>query len=417
MRDPNAANSASSEVAPLQEVVPPNDTLSAEERQKQLDQQLLQHQKLESIGHLAGGVAHDFNNMLTVILFNANAVLEQINRDHPFFEHLEEIRQAGMRSVDLTRQLLTFARKQKIAPRELQVNATIDAFLHIIERLVGESITVTWRPSADVWAVTMDPAQLHQIIANICLNSRDAIEGNGSIEITTRNQMLDADFCHAHGNSAAGEYVCICIRDTGKGMPPAVLSRVFEPFFSTKSTVESTGLGLSIVHGAVLQNGGITTIESVLEKGTTVNIYLPRCQAAETSDSMFAEVSKRHSVQHLTVLLVEDDDALLRTTTSMLKRIGHHVLPASNPQDAMALAELHGRNIDLLITDVVMPQEDGVELARSIKKKIPHLRILFMSGYTEDIITEHGMQEEGANFIAKPFGKPDLAKTLHKIFA
>ncbi len=390
-----------------------NERKLAEEKNEKLQAQLTQAQKMESVGRLAGGVAHDFNNMLGVILGNVELVLDRIGPDDPLHADLEEIRKAAQRSVDLTRQLLAFARKQTIVPKVLDLNDTVEGMLKMLRRIIGEDIALDWKPGQGLWPVKMDPAQIDQMLANLCVNARDAIAGVGKITVETRNTVLDEEYCAQQAGFTPGEYVMLIVNDDGCGMDSKTLLLLFEPFFTTKEMGKGTGLGLATLYGSVKQNNGFINVYSELGRGTTFNIYLPR-HAAQTEP-----LPKQAPVQtvpcgHETILLVEDEPAILKMTTIMLERQGYTVLAASCPAEAISLAREQAGRIDLIMTDVIMPEMNGCDLAKNISTICPNLKRLFMSGYTANIIAQHNVLDEGVNFIQKPFSAHDLAGKVHE---
>ncbi|QJR37569.1 PAS domain S-box protein [Gemmatimonas groenlandica] len=379
--------------------------------QAALQAQLAQAQKLESIGRLAGGVAHDFNNMLGVILGHTEMALLEVSPDQPCHLDLKEIQNAAQRSAALTRQLLAFARKQPIEPKSLDLNSTVAATLSLLQRLIGENISVNWQGSPSLWPVWMDPSQLDQILTNLCVNARDAIAteglGSGSMTITTRNMRVDAAYCRAHPEAIPGDFVCLAVSDTGRGMEPAIIERMFEPFFTTKRLGEGTGLGLSMVDGAVRQNRGFITVHSVVNRGTTFEIFLPRYNG-EARPTFTRPLENELPRGHGTILVVEDEPSILKLTSTMLRRLGYDVLVAAGPSNAIALAEAHPGPIDLLLTDVIMPEMNGSDLATAVRQRYPKLRVLFMSGYTADIIADRGVMGASVHFVQKPFTARDL---------
>ncbi len=380
----------------------------SDEQKDRLQAQLTQAQKMESIGRLAGGVAHDFNNMLAVILGHAELALESLHPEHPLFGDLQEIRKAGERSANLTRQLLAFARKQTVDPRVLDLNETMEGMLQMLRRLIGEDIQLEWRPGAHLWAVKVDPSQVDQILANLCVNARDAIGGQGRILIETQTACFDDAFCASREGYIPGDYVMLGVSDNGRGMDRETLDRLFEPFFTTKEKGKGTGLGLATVYGIVRQNRGFIHVCSEPGRGSTFRIYLPRF--AGTVGAGPAEKSPESSGNVFeTVLLVEDEPAILQMTAKMLEAMGYEVLAATSPGEAIRLAEERAGEIHLLISDVIMPEMTGLELSRSLTYFYPNLKHLFMSGYTADIIAHQGVLDEGVHFIQKPFSRGDLA--------
>jgi PAS domain S-box-containing protein len=385
----------------------------AEKERAKLQEQLVQSQKMESVGRLAGGVAHDFNNMLSIIIGNAEMALQDLDRSNPMCTVMKDILNAGERSADLTRQLLAFARKQTIAPRILDLNQIVTNMLKMLQRLIGEDIHLVWMPGQLLWAVNADPSQVDQILANLVVNARDAIEDAGKITIETANVVYDEVYCKGRADCLPGEYVLLAVSDNGMGIGKEILSSIFEPFFTTKKSGEGTGLGLATVYGIVRQNGGFINVYSEPGKGTTFRIYLPRC----LDDSALNEQGKdetRIKGGTETVLVVEDEAAVLNLTRDMIEKLGYCVLAARRADEAMALALDHDGRIDLLLTDVVMPEMNGKELARKITSIRPDLKCLYMSGYTANVIAHHGILDKGVRFIAKPFSVRDLAARLRE---
>ena len=388
----------------------------AEEERVKLQQQLSHAQKMESVGRLAGGVAHDFNNMLNVILGNSEFLLEEYPEKGLAQESVIEIQKAARRSADLTRHLLAFARKQTVTPQVLHLNETIESMINMLRRLVGENIKVIWKPSEKIQPIRIDPAQIDQILANLVVNARDAIGGKtGTITIETSSDDIDQAFCGAHPDITPGKYVTFSVTDNGCGMDEKTRQHIFEPFFTTKGIGEGTGLGLSTVYGIVRQNNGIINVCSQLGRGTTFHIYLPVYKDNLESTSREKSVKKVLESGNETILLVEDEPSILKMTTKMLGRMGYEVIAADTPNKAIQLAEEHEGKIDLLLTDVVMPEMNGRDLSRKILALYPDIRRLFMSGYTADIIASQGMVDEGMEYIQKPFSKKELEKKIRKI--
>jgi len=387
-----------------------------EEENKQLQTQLAHAHKMESVGRLAGGVAHDFNNMLGVILGHTEMALDGLDPSHPLFANLQEINTAARRSADLTRQLLAFARKQIVAPKVLDLNNTVQEMITMLRRLIGEDINLVWLPGDNLQPVKMDPSQIDQILANLCVNARDAIAGMGDVTIKTEPAAFDEVYCAAHLEYCPGEYVLLQVSDTGCGMDSETLSLLFEPFFTTKEIGKGTGLGLATVYGIVQQNNGFITVVSAPGQGTTFKIYLPR--HTRTTEQMPKNDSERiteHGDE--TILLVEDELMILNMTATMLKRYGYNVLSAATPGEALHLAGEHAGAIDLLLTDVIMPEMNGRDLAGNILLLSPNLRCLFMSGYTADVIGHHSVLDEAVYFIEKPFTLKDLTAKVREVLA
>jgi two-component system cell cycle sensor histidine kinase/response regulator CckA len=379
-----------------------------------LEQQLQQAQKMESVGRLAGGVAHDFNNMLGVILGHAEMALEQTDPAQPVYADLAEIRKAAERSSELTRQLLAFARKQTVAPRVLDLNEAVAGMFKMLERLIGEAIDLDWRPGTDLWPVKVDPSQVGQILTNLCVNARDAIADVGRVAIATRNTTLDPGYCASHAGAVPGEYVELAVSDNGCGIDKETMAKLFEPFFTTKDVGEGTGLGLATVYGIVKQNKGFVEVESEPGEGSTFTVYLPRHAAgAEQIEMEGAPVPAARGRE--TILLVEDEPAILKLATKMLESKGYTVVAASTPGEAIHLAREHRGEIHLLVTDVVMPEMNGRDLAKNVLSLYPQIRRLFMSGYTSDVIAHQGVLEEGVHFLQKPFSAHDLAAQVRLV--
>ncbi len=377
------------------------DRRQAETEKDRLQEQLAQAQKMESVGRLAGGVAHDSNNIMAVILGHAEMTLSRMGPDHELRAGLEEIRRAAIRSADLTRQLLAFARKQTVSPKVLDLNETLAGMLSMLRRLIGEDIELTWIPGASLWPVRIDPSQIDQILANLCVNARDAIPGSGRVTIETGNRHIDDAYCAGHPGFIPGDFSMVSVSDNGCGMDKPTLGQLFEPFFTTKPAGKGTGLGLSTVYGIVKQNNGFINVYSEPGIGTTFRIYLPRHLGdGEPARLPPPPASVRGSE---TVLLVEDEPAILNVCRCMLEAQGYSVLTAASASGAMALAETHGGTIHLLVTDVVMPEMNGPGLVTALQARHPRIKSLFMSGYTANVIAHHGVLEEGVNFIQKPF--------------
>jgi signal transduction histidine kinase/ActR/RegA family two-component response regulator len=385
----------------------------ADKEKEKLQAQLTQAQKVESVGRLAGGVAHDFNNMLQAILGNTSLALEELPPASPLRENLEEVQKSAQRSADLTRQLLAFARKQTVAPKVIDINDTIEAMLKMLRRLIGEDIDLAWLPGKELWLVNVDPSQVDQILANLCVNARDAIAGVGKLTIETANAVLDEEYCAGYADSTPGEYVLLAVSDNGCGMDAETRSHLFEPFFTTKEMGKGTGLGLATVYGAVKQNRGHINLYSEPGLGTTFKIYLPRhaAKAVPPAEAGPAQASARGSE---TILLVEDEPAILHIATKMLERLRYRVLAAGTPGEAIRLAKEHRGRIDLLMTDVVMPEMNGRDLAKNIQSLYPDIRLLFMSGYTANVIALQGVLDPGVHFLQKPFSLEQLMAKLRE---
>lgn len=392
-----------------------SDRKKAEKDKANLQDQLVQAQKMEAVGRLAGGVAHDFNNMLGVILGHTELALLRLGKDESLRPRLEDIQQAAIRSADLTRQLLGFARKQTITPKGLDLNTTIEGMLKLLRRLIGEDIDLLWKPGHEIWSVRMDPSQIDQILVNLCVNSRDAIMGCGKVIIETGKAFIDEEYCARHAGFVVGDYVVLSVSDDGSGMDAETLSHIFEPFFTTKTLGKGTGLGLATVYGIVRQNDGFLNVYSEPGVGTTFTIYLPR-HDLHMRMGAGGDGPNTAARGNETVLLVEDEGMILDMTTAMLKELGYTVLTAGTPGEAIRLAKEHTGGIDLLMTDVVMPEMNGRDLAKNLLALFPTLNLLFMSGYTANVIAHHGVLDDGVNFIQKPFTLNDLSVKIREVF-
>jgi PAS domain S-box-containing protein len=393
------------------------DRRQAEAEREKLQAQLLQAQKMESVGRLAGGVAHDFNNMLGAILGYSELALDQIEPGQPLFENLQGIRKAAQRSADLTRQLLAFARRQTAMPKVLDLNDTVEGMLGMLRRLIGEDIDLHWLPATKLWPVKIDPSQLDQILVNLCINARDAIDAVGRVEIRTGTIVFDAAQCAENPEFSPGQYTVLVVSDDGCGMNDQTREHLFEPFFTTKGLGQGTGLGLPTVYGIVKQNNGFIHVESQPGRGATFRIFLPRHQTEPVMPDSVQDKPGLAPGGRETILLVEDEPAILSLGRAMLEKLGYRVLTASMPEQALMAAKTHRGRIDLLITDVIMPSMNGRDLAEQLRVIFPDLKILFMSGYTADAIAHHGVLEEGVQFIQKPFSRKALALKVAEALA
>ena len=388
----------------------------SEEERERLQAQLTQAHKMEAVGTLAGGIAHDFNNLLMGIMNYVELCRDGLDRDHQVRVWLDEIASDAQRSAELTRQLLAFARKQAIAPRALDLNDTVTSTLKMLRRLIGEDIDLNWQPGADVWLLEMDPSQLDQLLANLCVNARDAVGvgGVGRVTIETGNTTFDDAGCADHAEAVPGEYVMLAVSDNGKGMDPHTLERIFEPFFTTKEVGEGTGLGLATVYGIVRQNHGFISVASEPGQGSVFRIYLPRFAgdtAAHTDTATPPELVGGNE----TILLVEDEKSILVTAGIFLEHLGYTVLAAEAPEAALRLVAKHAGDVHLLITDVVMPGMSGRDLSERLARDFPKLKLLYMSGYTANVIAQHGILEEGVHFLSKPFTRQELVMKVRQI--
>ncbi len=390
------------------------DRKRAETERERLQSQLLQAQKMESIGRLAGGTAHDFNNMLSVILGYSELAMFQLDAAHPVYASLEQISNAAKKSANLTQQLLAFARKQPIAPKVLDLNETIEGMLKMLRRLIGEDIDLTWLPDTKLWPVKMDQSQIDQILANLCINARDAISGVGKVTIATRNVVRDAAYCAGQTDCIIGEYACLTVSDNGSGMDAATQAQIFEPFFTTKDVSKGTGLGLATVYGIVKQNNGFINLRSAPGQGTEFNIHLPRYggQAMESQAPAAAPVIDQGQE---TALVVEDEEAILDLVRTMLTTLGYKVLAANGPEEATRSVETYEGKIHILISDIIMPRMNGWELAQRIRAKRPGIKCLFITGYMASVIADRGILAQGFQILRKPFSLGDLAAKVRQV--
>jgi len=387
------------------------------DRRRRLEEneaRLRQALKMEAVGRLAGGVAHDFNNMLQVILGYGEMALEDTDPDDDLRLPLQEITKAGSRSADLTRQLLAFARKQTIQPEDLDLNEAVAGMLKMLTRLVGEDVSVIWEPTNETCPVVMDPSQIDQILANLLVNARDAIEDHGEVRISTERVILDAQYCRTHPDVAPGPYVRLVVRDSGCGMDRETLEQLFEPFFTTKGLGEGSGLGLSTVYGIVRQNGGSIDVRSAPGQGSAFSLYFPLRADADGGDEESGKVADLPRGQQ-TLLLVEDEEGVRRLATRMLGELGYTVVEAASPQEGLALAEAHPGGIDLVVADVVMPQMNGRQFVEALRRTRPNIRCLYMSGYPAEVIAEHGIVSSDVAFLGKPFTRAQLAQRVAEV--
>ncbi|MDR3566960.1 MAG: PAS domain S-box protein [Syntrophobacteraceae bacterium] len=385
-----------------------------EEEKKKLQKELFLAQKMESIGRLAGGVAHDFNNMLSVIIGRAEMALHCSASDYLARQNLEEIIRTGQRSSALTRQLLTFASKQPTTPKITDLNETIPGMLSMLRRMIGEDIELSWKPGTDLGKVRIDHSQIDQILVNLVVNARDAICGAGSITVMTDNLAVDDAARAQKPELTPGSYVLLSVKDTGAGISREVCGQIFEPFFTTKELGKGTGLGLSTVYGIVKQNDGFIDVVSQPGKGATFTVYLPESEngTVAATESMATGDSLTGAE---TILLVEDNESILDIGKSMLEALGYTVLASQAPALAINLANIYPGDIDLLITDVIMPGMNGRELVEKLGLIRPGLKSLYMSGYTANVMSNRGILDETVNFIQKPFRKDDFAWKVRQV--
>ncbi|NTW46979.1 MAG: response regulator [Chlorobaculum sp.] len=378
-----------------------------------LQENLAQAQKMDTIGRLAGGIAHDYNNMLAAILGNAELALRKADPDHPMREELETIIKVTMRSAELTRQLLGFARKQSILPKILLLDSAVESSLGMLRRLIGENIVVDWQPSNEMDYIKMDPVQIDQILINLCINARDAIIENGRITIKTGSVHISPSDCKGNDCKTPGDYVILSVTDTGTGIDQQTLPHIYEPFFTTKEFGQGTGLGLSTVYGIVKQNFGCIECTSEPGKGSSFIIYLPLYSKVVSGEEQLPPVKGVASGKE-SILIVDDEPHILGVIKHILEGNGYAVHAALTPSEAIRKATEH-QGIRLLLTDVVMPEMNGSELAHKLKLLIPGLKIIFMSGYTADVIAGHGTLDDDVNFIQKPFSVVNLTKKVEEV--
>ncbi|GFO64063.1 response regulator [Geomonas paludis] len=381
---------------------------------RHLEEQFRQSQKMESIGRLAGGVAHDFNNMLSVISGAAELSKRKLEDGEPIGQYLELIINAARRSGDITRQLLAFSRKEVVSPKPVQLNRLIEDSIKILTRLISEDVKLSFHPGPELWSVLIAPSQVDQILMNLAVNARDAMPEGGSLTIETGNVRIPSHYAYLHPEARPGDYVQLTVSDTGHGMDKATAAHVFEPFFTTKGQGKGTGLGLATVYGIVTQNGGFINVYSEPGQGAVFKIYLPRLQ-----ESPAAPQGDRPEDAPLsgTILLVEDEEMLLWLTTRLLEEMGLKVIQAQSPLEALEISRQRGAEIDLVLTDVVMPEMNGRELSERIRDSLPEMKVLFMSGHTSDNVIQRGVIEAGMHYIQKPLEMEKLKRKLSEMLA
>jgi two-component system cell cycle sensor histidine kinase/response regulator CckA len=385
----------------------------AEEALRQSEEQLRQAQKMEAVGRLAGGVAHDFNNVLSVILSYAELIVGDLKPADPLWADVEEIRKAASRAAGLTRQLLLFSRQQVVEPKVMDLNEVLASMDKMRQRILGEDVELVSVPAKAAGRVKVDPSHVEQVILNLVVNARDAMPTGGKLTIATANVVLDDDYARSHFPAKAGPHVMMAVSDTGMGMDRETQTRIFEPFFTTKEKGKGTGLGLSTVFGIVHQSGGNIWVYSEPGKGTTFKIYLPRVDAELDVLTPAVAPTTLHGTE--TILLAEDEEQVRSIVLNVLLRQGYHVIPAQSGGEALLLSERHSGTIDLLLTDVVMPSMSGPELAKRLAATRPDMKVLCMSGYTDDSIVRHGVLESGVAFIQKPITPTTLLTKVREV--
>lgn len=381
---------------------------------KDLEEKLRQSQRMEAVGRLAGGIAHDFNNLLTAILSYSEMALTGLSHLDPIREDIVEIREAGMRARSLTSQLLAFSRKQILKPRVLDLNRVVRNMEHLLRRVIGEDIDLRIHLEPELDPIEFDPGQLEQIVMNLAVNARDAMPSGGKLTIQTDNVEFDEEYVRSHVDTREGPHVMLAVTDTGSGMDAQTQARIFEPFFTTKGQHKGTGLGLSTVYGIVKQSGGNIWVYSELGQGTTFKVYLPRTEQERTlkptGDSIPALTESTE-----TILVVEDEQAVRRVIERVLGGSGYTVLCAGDADEAQKLSRRHEGTIHLLLTDVVLPKKSGHELAKSLASQRQGLRVLYMSGYTDDAIVHHGVLDPGVAFLEKPLMPTTLLTKVREV--
>jgi len=380
---------------------------------KHLEDQLLHAQKMEAVGRLAGGVAHDFNNMLTIISGYDRMLLDGLSLHDPLRGYAEEVAKAAERAGALTGQLLAFSRRQVMRPRVIEANELLRGADRMLRRLIGEDIELTLNLGAGVGNIRADPGQVEQIVFNLVINARDAMPDGGKLTIETALRHLDENYARMHIGVEPGDYVLIAVSDTGHGMDAETRRHIFEPFFTTKETGKGTGLGLATVYGIVKQSGGDIWVYSEPGRGTTFKIYFPRVDEAPSSGDHVQSAIPRQGVE--TILLVEDEKGVRELVAEMLKRQGYRILKAADPEEALEISRRYEGTIHMLLTDVVMPQMSGRQLAVELLPTRPGMKVLYLSGYTENAIVHHGVLEPDVEFLAKPFSHHALSEKVRDV--
>jgi two-component system, cell cycle sensor histidine kinase and response regulator CckA len=383
-------------------------------RRQMLEEQLRQSQKMEAVGRLAGGVAHDFNNLLTVITGYSQMSMEETAPGSSLHEHAQQVYEASQRAAALTRQLLAFSRQQVLQPQVVSLNKILESMQKMLSRLIGEDIRVRTICSKELALVKVDPAQIEQVILNLSINARDAMPKGGQLTLETDRAELDESYTKDHPWVKPGVYMRLTVSDNGVGMDEKTQARIFEPFFTTKETGKGTGLGLSMVYGVVKQSGGHIMVYSEPGHGTTFKLYFPIVDKLEEGrEGKLKAAAQRRGEE--TILIVEDDQALRELAKNILANQGYKVFAAQNPEEVREICKTHGTKIDLLLTDVIMPQMSGKDVAQMCTATIPTLKVLYMSGYTSDVIMHHGVLEEGLAFLQKPFTPVSLTAKVREV--
>src|SRR6185437_8659155 len=386
--------------------------------QRKLEAQFAQGQKMQAVGQLAGGVAHDFNNVLTAIIGFSDLLLLSHKPGDPSFKDIMSIKQSANRAAGLTRQLLAFSRRQTLRPQILDITGSIDDLTVLLKRLIGEQITLNVAHGNEVWPVRADLVQLEQVVVNLVVNARDAMPNGGAISIRTRNMASAESAGLAYTGMPAADYVLVEVEDTGTGMTPEIMEKIFEPFFSTKELGKGTGLGLSTVYGIIKQTGGFIYPESVVGKGTTFRIFLPRYVPAEGE---LAQKQAAAPVKDLTgnerILLVEDEESVRAFSARALKTTGYEVFEAGSGEEALEVLDEIGDKVDLVISDVVMPEMDGPTLLGHLRKRIPDVRVIFVSGYAEESVRKDIADDRSVEFLAKPYSLDQINSKVKEVLS
>ncbi len=390
---------------------------NAEIAQEEMQGQLRQSQKMEMVGQLAGGIAHDFNNILTVILGHTEMLLDQVDQSHPFFYNLESIKKSAKRSSDMVRHLLAFARKQKLTPDVIDMDKELNGIRSMLHQVIRENVQIQWHLENRQSHVRIDPSQLIQIITNLCINSRDAITANGTITIVTETVHITQSACIARLQYLnPGDFIKLSVSDTGCGIDKQTLPHIFEPFFTSKGIGKGTGLGLSTVYGIVKQNGGYIDCVSAVGEGTTFTLYFPRYEESNNKEHDSAPELSIKS-ENTAILVVEDEPDILKIIKNVLELQDFSVRTAKDAEEAISIAKICGNEISLLISDIILPKMNGIQLSQQLLEHNPDLKLLFMSGFTSDEITHYDKLDEGVNFIAKPFSIKDFVRIVHKVLS
>jgi nitrogen-specific signal transduction histidine kinase len=381
-----------------------------------LEEQLRQAQKMEAVGRLAGGIAHDFNNLMTTIIGNAQLAMNEITKDHPLQEMLTDIRQAGESAASLTRQLLAFSRKQVLSPEVLDLNRVLTDMDRMLKRLIREDIELETVLEPELGLIKGDPGQIEQVIMNLVVNARDAMPQGGKLIIETATREVDKDYLSRHSvEGEVGRYIVLSVTDTGTGMGRETVSKIFEPFFTTKEKGIGTGLGLSTVYGIIKQSGGFIWVYSEPGQGSTFKVYLPAVEGEATDREREHEWTEDRFQGSETVLLVEDSDNVRKLTSKGLRKLGYRVLEASDGEEAMKISREHEGPIDLLLSDVVMPKMSGVELMEKLSQERPQIKVVYMSGYTGEVISQRRRVGLDGDYLQKPFTPRELARKVREV--